>query len=106
MSPQQWKNASIILVYKQKADRTECGNSRGISLISVAGKVLARIMLTCLLEQVVDLVLPESQCRFWCGRSTIDMIFVARPLQEERLEQHQDLCMAFIDLTQAFDTVN
>ena len=59
--PQQWKNANIILEYKQKNDRAECGNSRGISILSVADKVLAKIMLTTLLEHVVDLVLPESQ---------------------------------------------
>ena len=35
---QQWENANIILVHKQKGDRAECGNSRGISLLSVAGK--------------------------------------------------------------------
>ena len=54
--PQQWKNANIILVHKQNGDRAECGNSRGISLLSVAGKVLAIFMLTRLLEHVVDLV--------------------------------------------------
>ena len=104
--PQQWKNANIILVHKQKGYRAECGNSRGISILSVAGKVLAKIMLTRLLEHVVDLVLPESQCGFRCGRSTIDMIFVARQLQEICCEQHQDLYLAFVDLTKAFDTVN
>ena len=80
--------------------------SRGISLLSVAGRVLAKIMLTRLLEHVVDLVLPESQCGFRRGRSTIDMIFVARQLQEKCREQHQDLYLAFVDLTKAFDTVN
>ena len=40
--PQKWKNAYIILAYKQKGDRAECGNSRGISLLSVAGIVLAK----------------------------------------------------------------
>ena len=104
--PQQWKNANIILVHKQKGDRAECGNSRGISLLSVASKVLAKIMLTRLLEHVVDLILPESQCGFRRGRSTIDMIFVARQLQEKCREQHQDLYLAFVDLTKAFDTVN
>ena len=83
--PQQWKNDNIILVYKQKGDRAECGNSRGISLLSVAGKLLSKIMLTCLLEHVVDLVLSESQCEFRRGRSTID-IFVARQLQEKFCE--------------------
>ena len=76
--PQQWNNANIILACKQKGDRAEYGNSRGISLLSVADKVLAEIMLTRLLKHVVDLVLPESQCGFRLGRSTIDMIFVAR----------------------------
>ena len=74
--PQQWRNANIIHIYKQNGDRAECGNSRGISLLFVAGKVLVKIMLTRLLEHVVDLVLPESQCGFQRGRSTIDMIFV------------------------------
>ena len=104
--PQQWKDANIILVHKQKGDRAECGNSRGISLLLVAGEVLAKIMLTRLLEHVVDLVLPESQCGFRRGRSTIDMIFVARQLQEKCHEQHQDLYLAFVDLTKAFDIVN
>ena len=75
-------------------------------LLTVAGKVLAKIMLTRHLEHVVDLVLSESQCGFLRGRSTIDMMFVARQLQEECREQHQNLYMAFVDLTKAFDTVN
>ena len=104
--PQQWKNDNIILKYKQMGDRTECGMSRGIFLLFVAGKVLAEIMLTRLLEHVVDLVLPESQCGFRHRRSTIDMIFVARQLLEKCREQHQDLYMAFVDQTKAFDAVN
>ena len=34
------------------------------------------------------------------------MIFVAWQLQEKCHGQHQDLCMAFVDLTKAFNTVN
>ena len=34
------------------------------------------------------------------------MIFVAQQLQEKCCEQHQDLYMAFADLTKAFDTIN
>ena len=63
-------------------------------------------MLTHLLEHVLDLVLPESQCGFLRGLSTIDIIFVAQQLQEKCSEQHQDLYLAFVDLTKAFDTVN
>lgn len=104
--PQQWKDANIITIYKRKGDRADCNNSRGISLLSTAGKVLARIMLNRLLSKVADVILPESQCGFRQSRSTSDMIFVARLLQEKCREQHQDLYLAFIDLTKAFDTVN
>ena len=63
-------------------------------------------MLTRLLEHVVYLVLPKSQCGFRRGRSIIGVIFVARQLQEKCRGQHQDLYVAFVDLTKAFDTVN
>ena len=65
-----------MTIYKRKGDKSDCGNSRGISLLSVAGKVLARVMLQRLLAQVAEIVLPESQCGFRRGRSTIDMIFI------------------------------
>ena len=67
--------------------------------------MLAEIMLTRLLKHV-DLILHESQCWFWRGRNTIDMIFVTRQLRKKCREQHQDLYMALVDLTKAFDTVN
>jgi len=75
--PQQWKDADIVTVFKQKGDRQICGNSRGISLLYVAGKILARVMLRRLLVHVVDIVMPESQCGFRRGRNTIAMILVA-----------------------------
>ena len=44
--PQQWRDANIVTIYKNKGDKSICGNSRGISLLAVAGKVLATVMLT------------------------------------------------------------
>ena len=106
MVPQQWKDAKIISIYKSKGDSAVCGNSRGISLLSVAGKVLAKILLSRLNSSIVDEICPESQCGFRRERGTVDMIFVTRQLQEKCREQNRDLCMAFIDLAKAFDTVN
>ena len=40
-APQQWKDEVITVLYK-KGDKTECGNYRGISLVSHAGKVLLK----------------------------------------------------------------
>ena len=81
-------------------------NSRGISLHSIAGKVLARVMLYRLVSHISEDILPESQCGFRRDRSTTDMIFVVRQVQEECRKHHEDLYVAFIDLTKAFDTIN
>lgn len=66
---------------------------------------MARVLLNRL-QQVTDGVLPESQCGFRANRSTTDMIFTLRQLQEKAAEQNQPLYMVFIDFTKAFDTVN
>ena len=48
--PQDFKDASIVHLYKRKGNRQACDNHRGISLISIAGgKVLARILLNRLI---------------------------------------------------------
>ena len=51
-------------------------------------------------------VYPVSQCGFRAGRSTIDMIFSVRQLQEKCQEQNKPLFLAFLDLTKAFDLVS
>ena len=44
---------------------------------------------------------PESQCGFRTGRSTIDMVFSIRQLQEKYREQQMPFYIAFVDLTKA-----
>ena len=84
-----------------------CDNHRGISLLSIAGKILAMVLQDRLNEHLEQSeLLPESQCGFRKNRGTIDMIFTARQLQEKCQEQNVDLYMNFVDLTKAFDTVN
>ena len=104
--PQELKDASIIHLYKNKGNRSSCDNHRGISLLSIAGKILARVILNRLIEDIVDEVYPESQCGFRSGRSTTDMIFAMRQLQEKCREQNMGLYTVFVDLTKALDTVN
>ena len=104
--PQDLKDSNIIPIYKRKGPKSSCDSYRGISLLSVAGKILARVLLSRLLKNISDKVLSESQCGFRAGRGTSDMIFVARQLQEKCREQNRPLYAAFIDLTKAFDTVN
>jgi len=43
--PQDFKDALVVHIYKRTVDRAVCDNHRGISLLSIAGKVLARVLL-------------------------------------------------------------
>lgn len=104
--PQELKDASIVHLYKRKGNRQSCDNHRGISLLTIAGKILARVLLNRLTQHMEDGYLPESQCGFRKGRGTVDMIFAARQLQEKCQEQNRDLYTTFVDLTKAFDTVS
>ena len=104
--PRDLRDANIIHLYKNKGDRSSCDNHRGISLLSIAGKILARIMLNRITKHILDDVVSESQCGFRKQRGTVDMVFAIRQLQEKCVEQMQDLHLLFIDLTKAFDTVN
>jgi len=90
---------------QEQGDRSDCNNYRGISLLCVAGKLFARVALRRL-QQLAERVYPESQCGFRSQRSTVDMIFSLRQLQEKCREQQQPLFIALIDLTKAFDLVS
>ena len=103
--PQDIRDAKIATLYKNKGDRSDCNSYRGISLLSIVGKVFARVILARL-KVLAARVYPESQCGFRAGRSTIDMIFSVRQLQEKCQEQNEPLFLAFIDLTKAFDLVS
>ena len=98
------KDAKIVTLYKNKGDRSDCNNYRGISLC-IVGKVYARVVLAHL-QQLAEHVYPESQCSFCTERSTMDIIFSLHQLQVNCREQQKPLYIAFIDLTKAFDLVS
>ena len=105
--PQDFKDADLIHLYKNKGDSKVCDNHRGISLLSIGGKIFARILLNRLMNHILDIgLIPESQNGFMPGRSTIDPCFALRLLQEKCRLHGLDLYLLFIDLTKAFDTVS
>ena len=97
--PKELKDAKLLSSRGRVIKRTDCGNWRGISLLCI--KVISRILLNRLIDSVAEDTLPESQCGFRRGRSTTDMVFILKQLQEKSKEQLKPLYMVFIDLTKA-----
>ena len=104
--PQQWKDAIIMAPHKNK-DRTECGNYRGVSLIAHGGKILLKIVVRRLRKYCERVgILPEEHSDFGSNRSTTDMMFVIRRLHKLARKKRIPLCVCFIDLTKAYDSVD
>ena len=102
--PQEFKDATIIHIFKRKGNPQVCDNHQGISLLSI-GKILARVLLNRLNEHLEQSgLLPESQCGFRKDRGIIDMIFTARQLHDKCQEQNVDFYMTFVDLTKTSDS--
>ena len=105
--PQDFKDVSIIQLYKRKGNHQVFDNDRGIALLSIAGNILAKILLNRLKVCIYQAgFIPESQCGFRKDRGTIDVIFTERHLQEKCQKQNVDLYMTFVDLAKAIDTVS
>ena len=66
--PSEWKKSVLVPVHKKK-DRKVCDNYRGISLLSVPGKVLSLVLLDRL-ETIIDPQLMEAQCGMDEAQST------------------------------------
>lgn len=88
-----------------QGNRSQCGNNRGISLLSAAGKAFADAILQRL-HLPADSIYPQSQSGYRHGRSTVDGIFGLRQLMEKTREQHRCLHVAFVDFVKSFDTGN
>jgi hypothetical protein len=103
--PDDWRRGIILPFWKHKGDRLECSNHRGITLLSIPGKLFACILLNRSLPAVRGNRRKE-QAGFMPGQSTINQIFALRQIIEKAIEFQQPLYIAFIDFKAAFDSVD
>ncbi len=75
--PDDWKKVIIVPLYEGNGSRNESSSYRGISLLSVPGKVYGRI-LTERLMKVTEGMVSEDQGGFRKGRGCVDHIFARR----------------------------
>ena len=62
--PQGLRDAVIVSLYKNKGEKSDCSNYRGITLLSIASKILARVLLNRLIPTIAQENTPKSQCGF------------------------------------------
>ena len=100
--PDEWRRSTLRPIYKNKGDIQECGNYRGIKLMSNSLKIWERVIENRLRGTVT---MSDQQFGFMPGRSTTDAIFALRQLMEKYQKGQRSLHCVFIDLEKAYDRV-
>ncbi len=95
----------FVPLYKGKGNREECNKYRGISLLSVPGKIYGRILNERMMK-ITDKSVGDEQGSFRKGRGCVDQIFAVNILMEKYLEKERKLFAAFMDLEKAYPPLN
>jgi hypothetical protein len=101
---QSWREAEVITLYKGKGSRNDPNNYRGIFLLDVAGKILAKIV-HFRLAGLVESSISDTQFGFRPHRSTVQSIFLLKQMQQAARYKGESLVAAFVKLTKAFDSL-
>nr|BDU78963.1 hypothetical protein 2 [Bombyx mori] len=104
VTPTQWSEANIILLYK-KGDPKNIGNYRPISLLPSLYKLFSTVIKTRI-SKTLETKQPVEQAGFRKGFSTIDHIHTIELIIEKYQEHQRTLYITFIDYQKAFDTVS
>ncbi|KAE8708554.1 homeobox-leucine zipper protein ATHB-12-like isoform X1 [Hibiscus syriacus] len=83
---EEWRESTVIPIYKNKGDPQHCGNYRGIKLLSHTMKLWERVI-EARLRQVTRV--SENQFGFMPDRSTTEAIHLLRRLMEKYREKRE-----------------
>ncbi len=100
-----WTKAIIIPVYRRKSNRNECGNYKGISLLSIAEKVYGKITIE-MVPKITESRISEEQGGFRKGRGCVDQTFSLKITVEKILMKGKKIYAAFINLEKAYDRIH
>nr|VZH99591.1 unnamed protein product [Spirometra erinaceieuropaei] len=102
--PDDW-GLGILAPILKKGDKTRCENYRGISLINVAAKIFAFVLLRRF-QTVRDSRTRPNQAGFCAGRGCADQIFTQRRILEFRHSYQQPTAVCIVDFAATFDSVH
>ena len=104
--PDDLKSARVVPLYK-KNDKTDVGNYRPVSILSVVSKVLERVIYDQLDQYLSqNSILYEFQSGFRQGFSTDTCLIHLTDYIRFQMDKGQLVGMVLLDLQKAFDTVN
>ncbi len=104
--PSNWLEGLIKPLYKNKGERNDCNNYRGITILSCFGKLFTAVLnerLGSFLES--NNILGKEQAAFRKEHSTLDHIFAIQCLLDLYLSRKKRLYCCYVDYRKAFDSI-
>ncbi|CAG9134602.1 unnamed protein product [Plutella xylostella] len=102
--PRDWCRVVIVPLYKRKGSLQTCNSYRGISLLSIVGKLYAKILIERVVKETEEKIW-DVQGGFRKGMGCTDQVFSLRSVTEKVLAKQQKVFCAFVDLEKAYDRV-
>ena len=103
--PVEWRTGLIIPIWKMKGDVHDPGKYRGITPPTQVLKLLESV-LDGRIRKKIESEIGEEQQGFRKGRGTTDGLFTLKQFVEKKLEKQGNMCIGFVDMEKAFDTVS
>ena len=104
--PDEWREASITPIYKQKGAKSDPGNYRPVSLTNVVGKLLERIVKNEIEHHLEsNKLMSESQHGFRAGRSVQTNMVDFLNTTTKWLDEGRSFDVVYLDFAKAFDKV-
>jgi len=102
--PTDWTKNIIIPIYKNRGNKLQCKNYRGISLLCKGYKILTTVI-NNRLKKYTKYIIGEYQAGFRTGKSTTDQIFTVKNLLEKAWEHNVEIHQIFVDFQKAYGSI-
>ena len=101
-TPKSWLHSVVTCLYKNKGDKMDPDNYRGLSITATLSKIYTSIIVERM-KPIYEALLLPTQFGFRANKSTNDAIYVLRNVIDNTSEE---LHCCFIDLKAAYDWIN
>ena len=105
--PKDWKKAKLIPIYKNKGEKDEMNNYRGISILPTFSKLVERIVANRVYKHFSDNNLfYENQYGFRKGMGCESLLLKFMDMISNAKAENKHFLAIYIDFAKAFDTLN
>ena len=103
--PTIWKKANVTAMFK-KGEKSNAENYRPISLTSVPGKLMERLVKNAIVEHMTtNNLFSEAQHRFLKGKSCVTRLLKYLEDITEAMDNGNDVDVIYLDFCKAFDKI-